>query len=192
MFSEHLGVPYVKRTSNRLCQGDILRDIEISNFQGVTTLSLPYAVVLSQDCDLKQDYDCRFKTEKTEKDDEDKILTSILVCPAFPAVSLREGIHLEGYKLKRQKINSDDYKKIKSNQNKRYHYLAENMDLQVPELILDFKLYYAFPSEVLYKNHGKTYLATINNLLREDLSQRFAYYLSRIGLPEFSKKPPSE
>ena len=59
---------------------------------------------------------------------------------------------------------------------------------QIPDLVLDFKHYYAISRDVLYENFGDYCIGSINELFREALSQRFAYYLSRIGLPTTNKK----
>lgn len=56
--------------------------------------------------------------------------------------------------------------------------------LQLPELVIDFKHYYAIPRDTLFRMYPEHYLVTINQLFRESLSQRFSNYLSRIGLPE--------
>ena len=39
----------------------------------------------------------------------------------------------------------------------------------------------------MYEILKKHYIGSMKELYREDLSQRFAYYLSRIGLPEIEK-----
>ncbi|MBL6751087.1 MAG: hypothetical protein ISP90_11225 [Nevskia sp.] len=178
---------------DRLHQGDILRDIEI--LEGVTEevdpdggehlrerkRTLPYVVVLTQDCDLEQDFNSRANDARL---DEDKFLLSILVCPAYPAAQLRAGVHLgEGHVMSR--INSDRWKPLKDNQNPRYHFLADEQSLQVPEVVLDFKQYFTIPRDQAYGlSQASHYVATANALFREDLCRRFADYLTRIALPE--------
>ncbi len=49
-------------------------------------------------------------------------------------------------------------------------------------LIIDFKHYYTIPRNILYQNLDH-YNVSITELHREQLSQRFAYYLSRVGTP---------
>ena len=56
--------------------------------------------------------------------------------------------------------------------------------MQIPDLILDFKHYLTVPFDLLSRFHGTCYLASVSELFREDLSVRFASYLSRVGLPE--------
>ena len=83
-----------------------------------------------------------------------------------------------------QKIDSNTkWNFIKNNQDPRYHFLRKDLDLQVPELVIDFKHYYTIPRDFLYEKIEHHYLGTMSELFREFLSQRFAFYLSRIGLP---------
>jgi hypothetical protein len=77
---------------------------------------------------------------------------------------------------------------ILDNKNERYHYLLADIDLQVPELTIDFKHYFSIPRSYLYSSRKDHYIASINELFREALSQRFAYYISRIGLPTIEKE----
>lgn len=174
---------------NRIEQGDILRDatvIESITESGtdleVTERLLPYCIVISQDCDLEHDYNNRSNTESANSD---KYLQSILVCPAYLASVFRQGEHLQDRNMSMQRINSDEWKRIKNNTNPRYHYLSQDAELQVPELVVDFKHYFTVPRSVAY-GLSDNYLATIEIVFREHLSSRFAHYLCRIGLPELS------
>ena len=181
---------FIKHNEERICQGDIFRDfeyIEYSPTREETSTGIiktfPYLLVLSQDCDLE--WDCENRTNS--EDTQDKFLFSILVCPGYLSEELRKGIHLEDYKLKMQTINSERWGNIKINQNPRYHFLKGEKTFQIPDLVLDFKHYYAISRDVLYENFEDYYIGSINELFREALSQRFAYYLSRIGLPTINK-----
>ncbi len=120
----------------------------------------------------------------------DKYLQNVLVCPAYNAETFKKGDHLKGEpnELKMNTWGSNDYNKIKQQNNARFHYLEQNEALQVPQLVVDFKHYYTIPRDVIYKMHVDNYLATFNKLFRESLSQRFSSYLSRIGLPEIKEK----
>ena len=182
---------FIKHNKERICQGDILRDFEYLEYSpnskktgaGIIK-TFPYLLVLSQDCDLK--LDCKNRTNS--EDTQDKFLFSILVCPGYLPEELRKGIHLTGYQLQMQTIDSERWKNIKKNQNPRYHFLKGEKTFQIPDLVLDFKHYYAISRDVLYENFEDYYIGSINELFREALSQRFAYYLSRIGLPIINKK----
>lgn len=184
---------YARCTRDRLFQGDILRDIEVlarthSTVTGdddphldISTRLLPYVVVLTQDCDLDQDYSAH---QNANRRDNDKFLLSVLICPAYPAALVKDGKHLEDHQM--QILNSNLWKPVKSNHNSRYHFLEADNQLQVPEVVLDFKQYFTVSRDEIYEQgFGTNYVATINTLFRESLSRRFAEYLTRIALPEF-------
>lgn len=179
---------YVKRTRERISQGDILENLKYrfsvfhTDVVEVATITLPYAVVLTQDCDLESDYNCRSSSNK-EDSLNDKFLQSILVCPAYLAEQLRAGTHLETLGLKMNSWTSEQWKSIKQNQNQRFHFLNAEVALKIQDLIIDFKQYYTIPRNEIYESHSELYLVSLDLLFREALSHRFAYYLSRIGLP---------
>ena len=178
----------------RLCQGGLLRDLKllervelVKGADGedelkVVETSLPYAIMLSQDCDLEWDHGFR---AKTPIQNHDKFLTAMLVSPAYPAGQVRLGTHLEAEGMKMQALNSALWNPITTNNNERYHYLAADPALNLPELVLDFKRYRTVPRETLMECMANGHaIAALKPLFRERLSQRFANYLSRIGLPE--------
>lgn len=180
---------YFKSESARYEQGDIFRDvtlIEWAELEGeelkLVNRSLQYCVLLSQDCDLEHDFNNRSE-EKPAK--TDKFLQSLLICPAYPAVEFRAGNHLKLFGMQMENFNSARWPLIEQNNNPRYHYLQEKLDLQVPPLVVDFKHYLTAPRNVFYREQFHDhYVATMEILYRDNLSGRFAHYLSRIGLPE--------
>ncbi|MDR3291752.1 MAG: hypothetical protein LBT10_06360 [Methanobrevibacter sp.] len=190
-------------SGKRVYQGDIYRDLRIidydydNNEEGIFELEIPYLIVLSQDCDLQQDYDSGEKyTQLEDKENEDKLrsihdkfIPSVLLCPAFPAEQVRVGIHLKNYNNllmdSKGSENKSKWKNILQNETPRYHFIIGDTNLQVPELVLDFKRYYTVPKKYFYDKFENYYLASLNELYREELSRRFTNYLSRIGLPVF-------
>jgi hypothetical protein len=142
-------------------------------------VELPYIVVLTQDCDLLQDFT---KREIEKEDLQDHFLHTILVCPAYPSERFKEGTHLSHWGVRMSRIKN--YSAIEDNMHKRYHHLTEDEQQGIPDLILDFKHYYAIPVDTLYKLYPYHRFASIKKLFREDLSHRFSFYLSRIGLPD--------
>ncbi len=198
MFPSKIDSMYVKRTFKRICQGDILRNIDVIDSYAkaspgeieIDELNLPYAIVMSQDCDLEWDFKNR---EEAATVKHDKYLRTILICPAYIAEDFKVGKHLESIGLKMENWSTDKYKLIKQQNNARFHFLEKDQALQVPDLVVDFKHYYAIPRDTLFKMYGaEHYLVTINQLFRECLSQRFSNYLSRIGLPTFKERTTSE
>ncbi|MBU4374293.1 MAG: hypothetical protein KJ714_07645 [Euryarchaeota archaeon] len=187
---------YIKHNGDRIYQGDILRDFKYQdrvfiedNKIKIQERNIPYLIVLTQDCDLEWDFNNHKENEEVQdkikdKINQDKFLQSILICPAYPAEKVRLGTHLEELDLNMEKLNSDRWNLVKTNQNSRYYFLDNESDLQIPDLVIDFKHYYSIPRDMLYKEIKKYYIGSINELFRECLSQRFAFYLSRIGLPK--------
>ena len=185
MFQSKIIKPYEIHDKERICQGDILRDFTfnyIDSQNEITKNDFPYVVIITQDCDLKSDYKKRHEENIT--DYYNQFIPSILFIPAFPLEIIKEGEHLkESYNIKQERLNSEKINRIKSENELRYHFLPSFIDYQIPELIIDFKLYYTTSSNYMHGHYNSHYLATINEIYRERLSQRFADYLNRIGLP---------
>lgn len=185
MYKSLVKSPYKHFRKQRVCQGDIFQDLLITIGSGSDTLhieaNLKYAVVLSQDCDLQQDYDQRNKKTVLA----DKHVDTILICPAYSLEDFAQGKHVEGRQM--ETFNGKQLPKLRGNDTmKRYHYLSEDIDSGVPELVLDFKHFLSAPRSILYAQRKSKYVTTINEIYREALSLRFANYLSRIGLPDES------
>jgi hypothetical protein len=178
---------------DRVYQGDILQDLSVISSEyldgeeNIISIDLPYAVVMTQDCDLQWDYATRKNIIN-----HDKYLPTILICPAYLAESLRAGTHLNELGQTMHKWNSDKFKDIKKQNNDRFHFLESNSNMQIAELVVDFKHYYTISRDVFYHVYHEKYLASLNQLYREYLSQRFVNYLCRIGLPDLSNCEPDE
>lgn len=85
-----------------------------------------------------------------------------------------------------QKWTSDLWKPIKRNRESRFHTLKGSEEFEFPDLVMDFKRFFTLPREYVYENLQNR-VAAVDDLYREAISQRFAYYLSRIALPEASE-----
>lgn len=183
---------YVNRDLERINQGDILEKTEYYKVlhrseteYNIDTIIFPYVVVLTQDCDLEWDYK---KRKEASHENEDKFLESILVCPAFLSEKVRNGKYLSKLEFLMDSKNTNEWRKIKINQNPRFHFLKADSEIKMPELVIDFKHYYTIPREKVYEVKKDRYKTSVRKLFREDLSQRFAYFLSRIGLPSIKIK----
>ncbi|NLO19106.1 MAG: hypothetical protein GX121_04400 [Ignavibacteria bacterium] len=173
-----------------LHQGDIIKDVELvenvieqdCNIT-VSKIVFPYIIVLTQDCDLTWDYNNR----NSEKNNQDKYLISTIVAPLYNYDKFLIGEQLLGIKRKMQvygiKENSVT-KIIKQNNNPRYHYLEFPVDIDIVNSIIDFKHYFSVGTEYLYSIYKDNFTCRVDILYRELISQRFANFLSRIGLPE--------
>lgn len=136
----------------------------------------PFAVVLSQDCDLNQDFDSRADSTKPDK--------------RLPSVFLCEVVSASG--LKGTGITSDIWKRVRNNKDERYQFLQrikqeeDALDNGIEELGVDFKRYFTLPTDELYKSIkiGITHRRSVlKSPYMEHLAVRFANYLSRIALP---------
>ncbi|NDV60975.1 hypothetical protein G0Q06_00765 [Puniceicoccales bacterium CK1056] len=188
-------------TNQRVLQGDIVENVEfieeVVEDQGrllISKIVFPFCVILTQDCDLQQDYTFR----QADKGSQDKYLISVLVAPLYNVEHFRTGDHLSNlkYRMNPKRWKNTEGTFIKNNQNPRYHYLEFPDTVQIPNSVVDFKHY--FSSKITHlekiKSHGSSW--SMPELFREDLSQRFASFMSRIGLPDLNKnqstpQPPS-
>lgn len=185
-------ISIVRENVERICQGDIFSNVELIEYADInkegiveiSKISFPFVVVLTQDCDLEQDFNNRIKTTRQN---EDKHILSIIVAPLYNIEHVYTGEHLSELDLRMQIINSNasksENKFLKSNQNPRYHYLEFPEEIQIVNSVLDFKHYFTVNNEYLKKIKSSNYIGKVAELYREQISHRFANYLSRIGLP---------
>ena len=178
---------------DRISQGDIYRDVEfiesVTEKDGVVEIrkiTFPYVAVLTQDCDLAQDFSFRFEDLRSE----DKLLLSVLVAPLYNEDHFFLGEHLSEINRKMQEIKKKKKgdlttaaKNILDNNNPRYHYLKFSENVPIVPSIIDFKHYFSLNVEYLLDIRDTNFVCKISELYREDLSHRFAGFLSRIGLP---------
>ena len=179
--------------SNRVSQGDIYRDVEwiehTTENDGVLEVSkikFPLVIVLTQDCDLAQD--SKFRWEESNNN-HDKFILSVLVAPIYNAEHVFQGTHLSELDLTMSQINKNRTpgKYLITNQNPRYHYLEFPQNIPIVPGVIDFKHYFSVNVEYLRKLKEQNFVCAVSALFREDISQRFANFLSRIGLPEMKK-----
>lgn len=175
-----------KRRLSRISQGDVFRDVEYIEYavekRGIVEVSkivFPLVVVLTQDCDLQQDYDGRSKDKQGNK------IISILVAPLYNAEHVFTGEHLSDLQIFGTVINrkKTEGKSLMQNERPRYHYIDFPVEIPAVASIADFKHYFSVPTLYLEKIRRKNFVCRLDDLFREDLSQRFAAYLGRIGLP---------
>ena len=87
------------RKGARISQGDIYKDVEFIEYAiekaGVIEISkivFPFVVVLTQDCDLNQEYTVRWV--KKEASNHDKKIISVIVAPLYNVEHVYNGEHL--------------------------------------------------------------------------------------------------
>jgi hypothetical protein len=182
----------------RTSQGDVFRDIEcieyVAEENGVIEVSkivFPLVVVLTQDCDLKQD--ARYRgAQQPQPSNQDKKLFSVLVAPLYNAEHVFEGQHLGELKLSMARINrrATEGKTLMQNERPRYHYLDFPPEIPIVPSIIDFKHFFSVSITYLDRMRPKNFVCRLSELFREALSQRFAAYLARIGLPDLTQDAP--
>ena len=69
------------------------------------------------------------------------------------------------------------------NEDPRYHYLHFNEESKLPDMVIDFKHFFTISTEQMYDNLGKR-VCSVEKLYRKKICQRFAFFQSRIGLPD--------
>lgn len=183
-----------RETISVINQCDIFRDIEFieyvkeeGDFIEASKIIFPKVIVLTQSCDLQQDYNARIKLKENEKANHDKFLISVIVAPLYNFEDFRQGIHLNQLGLmmenkgQRNKSLCDN---ILKNENKRYHYLNFANDVELVESVIDFKHFFTVTVNYLESVYKDNYVCSVDILYRELILQRFSYFLARIGLPD--------
>lgn len=178
-----------------LRQAEILSSIAVPFFRHSSLLSgrraivdlqeHDWAIILSQDCDLDWDYASRFPRGTTPP--KNKELPSVLLCEAR---LVHDGVRLPQF-------DRDIWRRVSQNQDERYHVLdavpadADQLGQGFAQLLIDFKRYFTVETGEIYQrlrlgaaNASKVLRRSeLESPYREDLSQRFATYQSRIALP---------
>lgn len=177
--------------SASLRQGELITDVRNTRVLAASlgteelqfeTATSEYALILTQDCDLEQDYAVRFLAPKPGSD---KLMPAVLLAVAQPAAAVFASI-AENSKKQWDRLN------IQKNKNERFHFLqkvgpdTDRLGQQLPELVIDFKRYFTVPTDVLYRRielgESARRCVLVSPYL-EHLSGRFAHYLSRVALP---------
>lgn len=175
---------------NRICQGDIVRNVDCLEYAiekggiiEVSRIQFPLVIVLTQDCDLEQDFKLQVNGQRAIKD---KLLISVLVAPLYNAEHVYQGNHLSELSIAMEPINRKKTPGhlLQINERPRYHYLDFPEEIHLVPSVIDFKHYFSVNVNYLTQIKKERYVCTLSPLYREDISQRFASFLSRIGLPE--------
>lgn len=90
---------------------------------------------------------------------------------------------MQPIKVKKGKNYTTVGKNLTQNKIPRYHYMEFPEGIPIVPSIIDFKHYFSLNVEYLYEIREQNFVCKIAELYREDISQRFASFLSRIGLP---------
>lgn len=147
-------------------------------------LEFPLAMILTQECDLEQNLNERNRNnvKADEKFLHDKYLVSLLCAPIYNAQHLFLGEHLSFLEIQTTKKGKEQKNYIMSNRDPRYHYFEFEESTRLVPSVIDFKHYFSVSLEILEAKIANR-ICSIKPIYREYISQRFANYLSRIGLP---------
>jgi len=193
--------------ASTLCQGEIISDLERirlapeclerEHLSPIDLIRVPHplAIIMSQDCDLEQDFRVRqaenFPLLSTDRPPSDKLIPNVLFCNVVTAAQLYQP----------PAINSRIWERIKINKDERYHFLqsieggCDGQQIGLPELTIDFKRFFTMPTEEVYQRlrmAGTKRRACLNSPYLEHLSSRFSFYLGRVGLPEDHFSEPAD
>jgi hypothetical protein len=191
---------HIPNISEPLSQGDIFENItysfvnnnidkhqkseEIINF---IEFQFPYAIILSQGCDVK------FMSEivASKKGKSSKYMPSILLCPIYKEQAVLKNNHLKYIPEIDIQLSEEPYYSKRdadfssSDMHYRYHRLTIKVDKQLAgtDLLIDFKHCFSLHAGYLLNNltHRKFTLETI---FAEQITLKFASYLSRIAIPD--------
>ena len=143
-----------------------------------------FAIIVSQDCDLEQDFNYRYGSRGNVRNE----LPSVLLCQAE---DVEEFVKSEMY---RSLFNSKTFTgNFKNNNEFRYHFIQEiptnlnAVESRVPELGIDFKRYFSVPTAEVYhriKLDETQRCSVLESPYRDHFSQRFYNFNSRVALPE--------
>lgn len=152
-----------------------------SNEIAVNNVVHPFAIVVSQDCDLEWDWDWR-KSKGEREGIAAKLMSSVLFCEVETAVDARNS----------PGINSNAWNLIRTNRDIRYQFLQKvepDYDLLskgLPEMVVDFKRYFAIPVNEVYARFEMGELqrrCCFRAPYLQHLATRFYYYQYRVALP---------
>ncbi len=181
-------------STGALRQGEILSHVQ-QTYLDPATLRSPdslnidvrthaWVVVLTQDCDTDWDYRARQDLDGIEG--HNKEVPNVLLCEALTQDELRA----------RPQIKSDIWRRIRDNQDERFHALPEipaRLDREgegVPDLILDFKRCFTIPTPEMYArlqlrgDDGIRRRAWLKPPYREQVADRAFAFHARVAVPD--------
>jgi hypothetical protein len=176
-----------KGMGKEFCQGEIVSDIlqydYDANNEKLIGTPHKYAVILSQDCDLFNDYVLNIESHEYR-------MLGILIYKMYTVIEIRG----------RTEINATLWDRIVKNNDERYHYIEDcpkSLDMRgegIPHLVVDFKRYFTVSPAALYEQFGVGRKGSRRCRLevpyKEHLQSRAASYLQRVSVPTPHRKPP--
>lgn len=141
------------------------------------SLNLPYAIIMTPDCDLLQDYNA----EETKR-----YLNGILIFEMEEAPMAK----------KRSGYGGSEWKHVTNNEWDRFHFLeainaeCDALKKGIPELVIDFRRYFTLPVDEIYRQcslQGEDKASRrcrLGDLWRENIQRRAMFHMHRVALPD--------
>lgn len=178
---------------DRFTQGDFYKDITI--IEDMTEepdkiclyeINYPLSILLNQDCDLNSDKRSKQNNQNGDtKKNHDKEILWLIFAPVYIFAQFQIGEHMLDVEMSMSRIEDKSLlNKIKQNEIPRFHFLKFREEEKNPEMIIDFKHFFTVSNRSFSEKRVSHFEFTLEPLFREFLSQRFAFYLSRVGLPD--------
>jgi hypothetical protein len=140
------------------------------------TIVHPFCIIVSQDCDLEQDFVLRQKDRLAVS-----ALPNVLACEVSTSAELKGAVP----------AGKDIWKRIVQNKDERYQFLRavpvayDAAGEGLPELGIDFRRYFTVPCDELYEqfNLGAQRRCRLASPYKEHFMSRFGHFMARVGLP---------
>lgn len=182
----------IPNSNSSLRQGEILTDLVQYNPDvgkltqdtqeiSFTSISHPYAIVITQDCDLDWDY----KARNNANIHPSKLLNSIILCEVSLAKDVRE---IEEKSI----MNRGEWDLVKSQRHERFYFFekipteCELQQIGIPELTADFKKVFGMDAATLYRQIDLGVVkrrAFLTSPYLEHFSRRYHSFQGRVALP---------
>mgnify|MGYP004482993613 CR=1 FL=1 len=177
-------------------QGDVFKDVKYSFIDSednesidIIEYTFPYAIVVSQSCDVA----FMDGFESGAHSAPVKYMPSILMCPIYSKDLIAHGEHLKEIfeDINRTLINGapyynkDDSRTTEKDQHVRFHALKVNVNDKtiIDNMVIDFKHIFSVPMKYL-RNNRDNRICSIEDIYIDQIVNKMAAYLSRIGLPD--------
>ena len=184
----------IPKDGDQICQGDIFRDVkycyidaEDNEHVEIIEMTFPYAIIISQACDVIA-MDSLLKTKQGKAT---KYMPSVLMCPIYAEADAKSGDHLidtfQEFDIQIEKeniIKNDDLKVARRDWHYRYHPFEVEVNNQImfEKTMIDFKHYFTVSMSYLLNNISNRMLH-LEDLFSEQITLKFATYLSRVAIP---------
>lgn len=178
-----------------VCQGDIFKNVKYSYIDSesddsvdVIEYEFPLAVVISQACDVV----AMDEIVSSGKGKPTKFMPSILLCPIYDKNTTKSGEYVydvfDKLSLSIEKdpvCSSSEWKVAQKDWHYRFHALEIKVDDKtvIKDSAVDFKHYFSVPMSYLV-SHKEDRVYHLDDLFAEQLTLKFATYLSRVAIPD--------